>query len=249
VGAATVGGGNFLLIAGPCSVESAEQIATTATAVKAAGAQVLRGGAFKPRTSPYDFQGLAEEGIQLLLQAGRAAKLPVVTEIVDAQQIPAFAEVDIIQVGARNMQNFSLLRQLATLNKPVLLKRGFGNTLDELLSSAEYLLSGGNDQVILCERGVRSFDPALRCALDVAAIARLKELTHLPVIVDPSHATAAAHLLRPVALAAVAAGADGLMIEVHPDPASALCDGQQSITPAAFAALAQDVAALRAALR
>jgi len=238
----------FVLIAGPCSVESREQIDVIATAVRASGAQMLRGGAFKPRTSPYDFQGLGEAGIELLVEAGRAVGLPVVTELVDAQHLPLFEDVDVIQVGARNMQNFSLLRALGQMDKPVLLKRGFGNTIDELLSSAEYLLDGGNEQVILCERGVRSFDPQVKNALDLLAVPRIKELSHLPVIVDPSHATGAARFVRPMALAALAAGADGLMIEVHNNPDKALCDGQQSITPADFEKLATDVATLRSIL-
>ena len=248
VGDATVGGGDFMLIAGPCSVESAQQIAVTADAVVAGGTHILRGGAFKPRTSPYDFQGLQEEGIELLVAAGATVGLPVVSEITDAQQLPFFADVDIVQVGARNMQNFSLLRVLGQTNKPVLLKRGFGNTINELLSSAEYLMDGGNEQIILCERGIRSFDPQARIALDLSAIPRIKELSHLPVIVDPSHATGDVRFVRPMALAATAAGADGLMIEVHNNPENALCDGQQSIDPEAFAALAKDVTRLREVL-
>jgi len=240
-----IGGGNFQVIAGPCSVESEEQIITVAKSVKAAGATLLRGGAFKPRTSPYSFQGLHELGIKLLLEAKKETGLPVVSEIMDASHIPLFEEIDIIQVGARNMQNFELLKQLGQLRKPVLLKRGLANTLQELLMSAEYILAGGNREVILCERGIRTFETYTRNTLDLSAVPVLRGLTHLPVIVDPSHSTGYARLVRPMALAAVAAGADGLIIEVHNDPANALCDGPQSLTPEAFAELMEKVQAIR----
>ena len=245
---AKIGGGNFGLIAGPCSVESEEQICTIAAAVKAAGATFLRGGAFKPRTSPYDFQGMGAEGIELLLKAKAATGLPIVTEIMSISHLDLFADVDVIQVGARNMQNFELLKQLGRCDKPILLKRGMSATLKEMLMSAEYIMAGGNEQVILCERGIRSFDPYTRNVLDLAAVPLLKELSHLPVVVDPSHATGAARLVRPMALAAAASGADGLMIEVHNDPMHALCDGAQSVTPDQFAEIAKAVATVRTAL-
>ena len=241
VGGAKLGGGNFQFIAGPCSVETEEQICYVAQAVKAGGAGILRGGAFKPRTSPYSFQGLGAEGIRLLLEAKEQTGLPIITEIMDLHQLEYFDEVDIIQVGARNMQNFELLKELGHLRKPVLIKRGMSATLQELLMSAEYVMAGGNEQVILCERGIRTFETATRNTLDLSAVPVLKGLSHLPVVIDPSHATGKASLVRPMALAAAAAGADGLMIEVHNDPQHAWCDGPQSITPEAFAALAQDV--------
>ena len=244
-----IGGGNFVMIAGPCSVESEEQIVAVAKAVKASGANILRGGAFKPRTSPYDFQGLKATGIELLKTARAATGLPIVTEIMGVEHLPLFEDVDIIQVGARNMQNFDLLRELGKLRKPILLKRGTSATVEELLLSAEYILSGGNTQVILCERGIRSGLTPARAALDVSAVPVLKRLTHLPVIVDPSHAAGRADLVEPLALAAVAAGADGLLVEVHDRPATALSDGAQSLTPAAFAQLAQKVRCLREALQ
>ena len=240
-----IGGGNFQVIAGPCSIESEEQIISVAQSVKAAGATLLRGGAFKPRTSPYAFQGLHDEGIRLLLDAKKATGLPIVTEIMDAAHIPLFEDVDIIQVGARNMQNFELLKQLGQLRKPILLKRGLANTLQELLMSAEYIMAAGNEQVILCERGIRTFEPTTRNTLDLSAIPVLHRLSHLPVIVDPSHATGVASLVRPMALAATAAGADGLIIEVHNDPAHALCDGAQSLTPEAFQTVMNMVNAIR----
>ncbi|MCL2694939.1 MAG: 3-deoxy-7-phosphoheptulonate synthase [Clostridiales bacterium] len=236
-GGATIGGGHFMLIAGPCSVESREQICGIAQEVKAAGAHMMRGGAFKPRSSPYAFQGLRGEGISFLLEAKRETGLPIVTEIMDVSQLPLFEEVDIIQVGARNMQNFELLKELGSVNKPILLKRGLANTLEEFLMSAEYIMSGGNSKVILCERGIRTFETATRNTLDLSAIPVLKELSHLPVMIDPSHAIGIARHVAPMSLAAVAAGADGLIIEVHHNPAAALCDGPQSITPAAFASL------------
>ena len=241
VGGVKLGGGNFQFIAGPCSVETEEQICYVAQAVKDAGAGILRGGAFKPRTSPYSFQGLGADGIRLLLEAKAKTGLPIITEIMDLHQLEYFDEVDIIQVGARNMQNFELLKELGHLRKPVLIKRGMSATLQELLMSAEYVMAGGNEQVILCERGIRTFETATRNTLDLSAVPVLKGLSHLPVVIDPSHATGKASLVRPMALAAAAAGADGLMIEVHNDPQHAWCDGPQSITPEAFAALAQDV--------
>lgn len=237
VGDALIGGKEPVIIAGPCSVESEEQICGIARDVKAAGAQILRGGAFKPRTSPYAFQGLRKDGITLLLEAKEETGLPIVTEIMDISQLPLFENIDIIQVGARNMQNFELLKELGKTNKPILLKRGLSSTLEELLMSAEYIMSGGNDQVILCERGIRTFERATRNTLDLSAIPLLQSLTHLPIIVDPSHATGKSALVAPMSKAALAAGADGLIIEVHNNPAAALCDGQQSLTPAAFAEL------------
>ena len=245
-GGAKIGGGHFAMIAGPCSVESEQQLCTIAQAVGASGAAMLRGGAFKPRTSPYAFQGLRDKGIELLLEAKRLTGLPIVTEIMDLSQLYLFDEVDVIQVGARNMQNFELLKELGHIRKPILLKRGLSSTLQELLMSAEYILAGGNEQVILCERGIRTFETATRNTLDLSAVPLLKSMTHLPVICDPSHATGIAKLVRPMALAAVASGADGLIIEVHNDPPHAACDGQQSLTPEAFDALAADVRALRA---
>ena len=234
VGNTSIGGKDFAFIAGPCSVESEEQVMEIAKEVKAAGATMLRGGAFKPRTSPYDFQGLKADGIELLLLAKKETGLPIVTEIMNANHLPLFENVDVIQVGARNMQNFELLKELGRTNKPILLKRGLANTLKELLMSAEYIMAGGNENVILCERGIRTFETYTRNTLDISAVPMLRELTHLPIVVDPSHATGVAKLVKPMALAAAAAGADGLMIEVHNDPAHALCDGPQSLTPAAF---------------
>ena len=248
VGNTTVGGKDFTIMAGPCSVESEEQVMEIAKAVKAAGATMLRGGAFKPRTSPYDFQGLKADGIEILLKAKKETGLPVVTEIMNANHLPLFEEVDVIQVGARNMQNFELLKELGRTQKPVLLKRGLANTLKELLMSAEYIMAGGNENVILCERGIRTFETYTRNTLDLSAIPLLHELSHLPVIVDPSHATGVARLVKPMALAAVACGANGLMIEVHNDPAHALCDGAQSLTPEAFADVSRAVAKLRRGL-
>ena len=234
VGGVKIGGGNFQIIAGPCSVESREQICSVAESVKASGAGMLRGGAFKPRTSPYAFQGMRGEGIELLLEAKKASGIPIVSEIMDLSQLPLFEEVDLIQVGARNMQNFELLKELGKTTKPILLKRGLSSTLQELLMSAEYIMAGGNGRVILCERGIRTFETATRNTLDLSAIPLLKTMTHLPIIVDPSHATGLSKLVKPMALAATAVGADGLIIEVHNDPANALCDGQQSLTPEAF---------------
>lgn len=233
-GGQKIGGVSFSVFAGPCSVESYEQIVHTAKRVKAAGAQFLRGGAFKPRTSPYAFRGMRAEGIHLLLEAKAATGLPIVTEIMSPNHLEMFADVDIIQVGARNMQNFELLTQLGRCDKPILLKRGLSSTLEELLMSAEYIMAEGNEKVILCERGIRTFETATRNTLDISAVPLLKKLTHLPVIVDPSHASGISSLIPPLAKSAVVAGADGLMIEVHPDPEHALCDGAQSITPDRF---------------
>ena len=241
-----VGGGHFAMIAGPCSVESEEQIISVAQSVKAAGATMLRGGAFKPRTSPYAFQGLKADGIELLLKAKRATGLPIVTEIMNANHLPLFEDVDVIQVGARNMQNFELLKELGHTRKPILLKRGLANTLQELLMSAEYIMAGGNENVILCERGIRTFETATRNTLDLSAVAALHEMTHLPVIVDPSHATGVARYVKPMAMAAAACGADGLIIEVHNDPPHALCDGAQSLRPEQFVEVAKAVNAIRA---
>ena len=248
VGESKIGGGNFAMIAGPCSVESEDQIINVALAVKAAGANILRGGAFKPRTSPYAFQGLKGEGIRLLLEAKKASGLPIITEIMNVRALDMFEDVDIIQVGARNMQNFDLLQELGKTNKPILLKRGLANTLQELLMSAEYIMSEGNEQVILCERGIRTFETYTRNTLDVSAVPVLHELSHLPVVIDPSHATGKSRLVAPMANAAVASGADGLMIEVHNDPAHAMCDGAQSITPDQFAIVNQTVQKIRGAM-
>jgi len=245
LGNAKVGGGNFVMIAGPCSVESRSQIMEVAQKVKESGANVLRGGAFKPRTSPYAFQGMEAEGIKLLLEAKKHTGLPIVTEIMDLSQMRLFDEVDVIQVGARNMQNFLLLKELGKIRKPVLLKRGFSNTIQELLMSAEYIVSGGNPNVVLCERGIRTIETATRNTLDLSAIPVIKECSHLPVVVDPSHGTGYAKYVKSMSLAAVAAGADGLMIEVHNNPQAALCDGQQSLTPEAFSRLANGVRIIR----
>lgn len=236
-----IGGGNFALIAGPCSVESEEQIIEVAEKVKAAGAHILRGGAFKPRTSPYDFQGLKDEGIKLLLEAKKVTGLPIITEIMNANHLFLFDDVDIIQVGARNMQNFDLLKELGRTKKPILLKRGLANNLKEFLMSAEYIMAGGNENIILCERGIRTFETYTRNTLDISAVPMLHELSHLPVVVDPSHSGGMARLVKPLSLSAVAAGADGLMIEVHNDPPHALCDGAQSLTPEQFADVAKRV--------
>ena len=232
-----VGGGHFAVIAGPCSVESESQIETVAAAVQTAGAKLLRGGAFKPRTSPYSFQGMRAEGLELLRHARSKTGMPIVTEIMNTEHLPLFADVDLIQVGARNMQNFELLKAVGQSGRPVLLKRGLSATLEELVMSAEYIMAEGNDQVILCERGIRTFEPSMRNTLDISAVPMLKKMTHLPVVIDPSHAAGIAWMVEPLAAAAVAAGADGLMVEVHNDPARALCDGAQSLTPAQFSAL------------
>ncbi len=242
------GGGNFQLIAGPCSVETEDQVETIARAVQKSGAGMLRGGAFKPRTSPYDFQGLHGEGIRILLEVKKRTGMPIITEIMDIGHLPLFEQVDVIQVGARNMQNFELLKELGRIHKPILLKRGLANNIKELLMSAEYIMAGGNEQIILCERGVRTFETYTRNTLDLSAVAVLHELSHLPVVVDPSHATGAARYVKPMAMAAAACGADGLMIEVHNDPAHALCDGPQSLTPEQFDDVAEAVRKIRAAV-
>lgn len=248
VGHARIGEG-FTIIAGPCSVESEEQTLQTARAVKAAGADLLRGGAFKPRTSPYAFQGLGLEGLKFLEKARAETGLPVVTEVIDPRDVSWVAEyVDVLQIGARNMQNFSLLKEVGKSGKPILLKRGMYSTLDEWLLCAEYILSEGNPNVILCERGIRSFEKYTRNTLDLSAVPSLKELTHLPVVVDPSHATGRLSLIKPMSLAAVAAGADGIMVEVHHKPCEAMCDGDQSLTPEAFVELVGEVRRLRAFL-
>ena len=236
-----IGGGNFQVMAGPCSVEGSAQVLSIARAVKKAGADILRGGAFKPRTSPYAFQGLGAEGLEILKAAKREIGMPIVSEIMDISKLPLFEDVDIIQVGARNMQNFELLKELGRTRKPILLKRGLSSTIQELLMSAEYIMAGGNSQIILCERGIRTFETATRNTLDISAVPVLKELSHLPVIVDPSHGTGNARLVKPMAMAAVAAGADGLIIEVHNDPVHALCDGAQSLTLEAFGDLMAQV--------
>jgi 3-deoxy-7-phosphoheptulonate synthase len=242
------GGGNFQIIAGPCSVETEDQVETIAKAVKESGAGMLRGGAFKPRTSPYDFQGLHGEGIRILLEVKKRTGMPIITEIMDIGHLPLFEQVDVIQVGARNMQNFELLKELGRIRKPILLKRGLANNIKELLMSAEYIMAGGNEQIILCERGVRTFETYTRNTLDLSAVAVLHELSHLPVVVDPSHATGAARYVKPMAMAAAACGADGLMIEVHNDPKHALCDGPQSLTPEQFDDVAKAVMKIRKAL-
>ncbi len=234
IGGAKIGGGNFQFIAGPCSVESEEQIIEVAKAVQKSGARLLRGGAFKPRTSPYAFQGMGAEGIRLLLEAKQATGMPIVTEIMNISQLPLFEEIDVVQVGARNMQNFDLLKELGHSDKVILLKRGLANTLEELLMSAEYIMAGGNERIILCERGIRTFETYTRNTLDISAVPLIKMKSHLPVVVDPSHASGHSYLVEPLALAAAAAGADGLMIEVHNDPARALCDGPQSLSPQMF---------------
>ncbi|MBR3928101.1 MAG: 3-deoxy-7-phosphoheptulonate synthase [Clostridia bacterium] len=244
-GVTKIGGSKLTLIAGPCSVETEEQMVSVAKAVKAAGATVLRGGAFKPRTSPYAFQGLGKEGLRLLKIARQETGLPIVTEIMEIGQLDLFDDVDIIQVGARNMQNFNLLKELGAQKKPVLLKRGMSATYEEWLMSAEYVMSEGNENIILCERGIRTFETYTRNTLDLAAVPALKKLSHFPVVIDPSHATGKADLVFPLAMAAVASGADGLMIEVHNDPAHALCDGKQSITPDTFKGIAKKTLELK----
>ena len=236
-----VGGNNFQIIAGPCSVESEKQIVEVAKAVKEAGATLLRGGAFKPRTSPYSFQGLRETGIDLLLKAKQETGMPIVTEIMSVRHLDLFKDVDVIQIGARDMQNFELLKEVGKMGKPVLLKRGMCNTIEEWLMSAEYIMSEGTKDIILCERGIRTFEPYTRNTLDLSAIPLLKELTHLPVIVDPSHASGLSRLVRPLSLASVGSGADGLMIEVHNDPKNALCDGAQSIKPDEFSEIIKNI--------
>lgn len=238
LGKTTIGGGNLTIMAGPCSVESEAQIIAVAKAVKDAGATILRGGAFKPRTSPYAFQGKGEEGLRLLSLAKKETGLPIVTEIMELSQLELFDDVDVIQVGARNMQNFNLLKELGKQDKPILLKRGMSATYEEWLMSAEYIMSEGNEKIALCERGIRTFETYTRNTLDLAAIPVLKTLSHFPIIIDPSHATGKSALVAPLAMAAVGAGADGIMIEVHNDPQRALCDGPQSLRPEVFAPLA-----------
>ncbi len=249
IGNVKIGGGNFCMIAGPCSVETEKQILNIAKVVKNAGANMLRGGAFKPRTSPYDFQGLKETGIELLKIARSETGLPIVSELMNANDLPLFENIDVIQIGARNMQNFDLLREIGKLHKPILLKRGLANTIKELIMSAEYIMAGGNEQVILCERGIRTFSDYTRNTLDLAAIPMLHELSHLPVIVDPSHATGIARLVPPMAYAATACGADGLIIEVHNDPIHAFCDGAQSLKPEQYVELAQKIKQIRNVLQ
>ncbi|MBQ7186480.1 MAG: 3-deoxy-7-phosphoheptulonate synthase [Ruminococcus sp.] len=244
-----IGGGSLAVIAGPCSVETEEQLMKTAIAVKNAGADFLRGGAFKPRTSPYAFQGLGKEGIDLLIQARKETGLPIVTEIMDLSDLDLFADVDIVQVGARNMQNFTLLKALGRCDKPVLLKRGLSATLQELLMSAEYIMSEGNSKVILCERGIRTFEPETRNTLDISAVPLLRQKTHLPIVIDPSHATGISGLIEPMSLAAVAAGADALEIEVHIDPKNAWSDGAQSLTPEQFGASMKKIRELERFMR
>lgn len=234
VGGHKFGGNNFQIIAGPCSVESESQIIEVAKEVKKAGANLLRGGAFKPRTSPYTFQGLRAEGLELLIKAKKETGMPIVTELMSVRHLDLFEDVDVIQIGARNMQNFELLKEVGKLNKPILLKRGLSATIEEWLMSAEYIMAEGNENVILCERGIRTFEPLTRNTLDLSAIPIVKSLTHLPVIVDPSHASGIAKLVSPMSLASVGAGADGLIIEVHNNPMCALCDGAQSLNPAQF---------------
>ena len=249
VGDAAFGGGNFCMIAGPCSVESREQIIEVASKVKASGAGVLRGGAFKPRTSPYDFQGMKGEGLKLLGEAKKATGLPLVSEIMNIDTLPLFEDVDIVQVGARNMQNFELLKELGRTKKTILLKRGLANTIKELLMSAEYISAGGNENIILCERGIRTYETATRNTLDLSCVPVLHEQTHLPVVVDPSHATGHSRYVLPMAMAAAAAGADGIMVEVHNDPMHALCDGAQSLTPEQFDDMAKRVRAILEVVR
>ena len=249
VGDVTFGGGSLVVIAGPCAVENKEQLELAAASVKASGANLLRGGAHKPRTSPKSFQGLGATGVDLLADTGRRHGMPIVAEVMDATQIPQMTErVDLLQVGARNMQNFSLLKELGRQRRPVLLKRGLAATLEEWLAAAEYLLAGGNENVILCERGIRTFGSEMRFTLDLAAVAWLRTRTDLPVIVDPSHATGIRELVTPMALAAIAAGADGIMVEVHPQPEVALCDGPQALTPFGFDALMQRLAPVASAV-
>ena len=249
VGDTQIGGGNLTIMAGPCSVESEDQVVAIARAVKASGATMLRGGAFKPRTSPYAFQGLGEAGLEYLKAARAETGLPIVTELMDVTQLPLFKDVDVIQIGARNMQNFDLLRAVGHQDKPVMIKRGMSATYEEWLMSAEYVMAGGNENIILCERGIRTFESYTRNTLDLACIPVMRRLTHLPIIVDPSHATGKYWLVEPLAMAAVAAGANGLQIEVHNDPAHALCDGPQSLKPEAFAPLAKKLLALHTAIK
>lgn len=249
VGNTAIGGGNLTLIAGPCSVESEEQLCSIARSVKQSGATILRGGAFKPRTSPYAFQGMRADGLELLKIARQETGLPIVTEIMDASQLPLFEDIDMIQVGARNMQNFELLKALGKTDKPILLKRGLCATYEEWLMSAEYIMAQGNEQVVLCERGIRTFETYTRNVLDIAAVPAIKQLTHLPIILDPSHATGRWALIEPLCYASAAAGSDGLIIEVHNDPEHALCDGPQSLKPELFDKIAKKVFAIADAVK
>ena len=241
VGGVKIGGGNLAVMAGPCSVESREQVLEIARSVKASGANLLRGGAFKPRTSPYSFQGMGDEGIKILLEAKKETGLPIVSEIMDIDDLPFFEEVDMLQVGARNMQNFAMLKKLGKIDKPILLKRGLSATYEEWIMSAEYIMAGGNENVILCERGIRTFEPGIRNVLDITAVPYLREKTHLPIIVDPSHAAGMWEMVEPLSKAAVAIGADGLLVEVHNDPETALCDGPQSLKPSRFEHLMEEL--------
>lgn len=243
VGGVKIGSGTFTVISGPCSIESKEQMTMIANSIKRSGAKILRGGAFKPRSSPYSFQGLGENGLKLLLEAKKQSSLPVITEMMNQTQVPLFDDIDIVQIGARNMQNFDLLKAVGKMKKPVLLKRGLANTIDELLMSAEYIMSEGNSQVILCERGIRTFETAARNTLDLTAVVILKQKTHLPVVVDPSHASGISSLVAPLSKAALVVGADGLMIETHNNPAQALCDGAQSLNLEQFNTLMNDLKA------
>ena len=248
VGGVKFGGGNFGVMAGPCSVESEEQCMIIAESVKKAGATVFRGGAFKPRTSPYAFQGMGEEGLAILSKVKREFGMPIVSEIMDARDLPLFDDIDILQVGARNMQNFTLLKELGKTDKPILLKRGLAATIDELLMAAEYIMAGGNERVMLCQRGIRSYDTRTRNVFDVSAVPVLRGLTHLPIIADPSHATGYTRLVPPVAYAATAAGADGLEVEVHHDPAHAASDGAQALLPEQFDEMMRRLSSIRAAV-
>ena len=248
IGGVKIGGGHFAIMAGPCSVETPEQVIECAHAVKAAGATILRGGAFKPRTSPYSFQGMGPSGLELLEAAKKETGLPIVSEVMDPSQLQYFDNVDMLQIGARNMQNFTLLKEVGKLRKPVLLKRGLSATYEEWLMAAEYIMSEGNEQIVLCERGIRTFETKTRNTLDVTAVPMIHELSHLPIIMDPSHAAGMSRMVHPLSLAATGVGADGLMIEVHNDPSKALCDGPQALTPDAFDSVCRDVFALRNAV-
>ncbi|NCB96527.1 MAG: 3-deoxy-7-phosphoheptulonate synthase [Negativicutes bacterium] len=245
IGGVKIGGGHFAIMAGPCSVETPEQVIECAHAVKAAGATILRGGAFKPRTSPYSFQGMGPSGLELLEAAKKETGLPIVSEVMDPSQLQYFDNVDMLQIGARNMQNFTLLKEVGKLRKPVLLKRGLSATYEEWLMAAEYIMSEGNEQIVLCERGIRTFETKTRNTLDVTAIPMMHELSHLPIIMDPSHAAGMSRMVRPLSLASTGGGADGLMIEVHNDPAKALCDGPQALRPDQFSDLTKDIFAMR----
>ena len=245
IGGVKIGGGHFAIMAGPCSVETPEQVIECAHAVKAAGATILRGGAFKPRTSPYSFQGMGPSGLELLEAATKETGLPIVSEVMDPSQLQYFDNVDMLQIGARNMQNFTLLKEVGKLRKPVLLKRGLSATYEEWLMAAEYIMSEGNEQIVLCERGIRTFETKTRNTLDVTAIPMMHELSHLPIIMDPSHAAGMSRMVRPLSLASTGGGADGLMIEVHNDPAKALCDGPQALRPDQFSDLTKDIFAMR----